>query len=115
MSAFKKFQNTIWAQRFLACDWLKAPALSAVESIQKILDGKSSKLRRGCIGKQKVGKIQLFGQKEAFYRGNDFAYPHCTSTSRIKPYFFLVFHQNMDKFWVAKSFYRIHDFELNPT
>ena len=27
---------------------------------------------------KKVGKIQLFGQKEAFYSGNDFAYPHCT-------------------------------------
>ena len=27
--------------------------------------------------KKKVEKIQLFGQEEAFYSGNDFVYPHC--------------------------------------
>ena len=51
--------------------------MSAVESIQTKFDVKSSKHPKGCISKQKSGKIQLFGQKEAFYSGNDFAYPHC--------------------------------------
>ena len=31
---------------------------------------------------KKVEKIQIFGQKEAFYRGNEFAYPHCNKSSQ---------------------------------
>ena len=32
---------------------------------------------RDALANKKVEKIQLVGQKEAFYRGDEFAYPHC--------------------------------------
>ena len=48
-------------------------------NLTKKFGWKISELPNGCIRKQKVEKIQLFEQKEAFFSVSEFAFPHCSS------------------------------------
>ena len=55
----------MWALRFLAYEWLKSPDLSAVESTQKNLDGKSSERPIDSLRKKSYKKYNHLGKKKA--------------------------------------------------